>query len=142
VGNAGAPRAAGEPAVVLFDGVCNLCSGTVRFLIPRDPRARLRFAALQSPAGQEIQRRFGLEPSALDTLVLVEGDRCYRKSSAALRVARHLSGAWPLLVVGLLLPRPLRDWAYDQLARRRYAWFGRREECLVPTPELRERFLS
>jgi len=135
-------RAAREPAVVLIDGVCNFCSDAVRFLIPRDPQGKLRFAALQSPAGQAIQRRFGLDPADLDTMVLVEGDRCHVKSSAALRVLRHLSGAWPLLSLALLVPRPIRDLAYDWFARHRYAWFGRREECLVPTPELRERFLA
>jgi predicted DCC family thiol-disulfide oxidoreductase YuxK len=128
-------------AVVLFDGVCNFCHGAVRFLVPRDPRGRLRFAALQSPAGQALQRRFGLDATDLDGVVLIEGDRCHVKSAAALRVLRYLSGAWPLLALGLLVPRPLRDWAYDQFARRRYAWFGRREQCPVPTPDLRDRFL-
>lgn len=131
-----------EPSILLFDGVCNFCSGAVRFLVPRDPEGRLRFAALQSETGTEIQRRFGLDLSDLDSVVLFEGDRCHTKSGAVLRVARKLSGAWPLLAVLLVIPRPLRDWAYDRFAERRYRWFGRSDACLVPTPQLRERFLA
>lgn len=128
--------------IVLVDGLCNFCSDAVRFLIPRDPEGHLRFAALQSPAGQAIQRRFALDADAVDTMVLVEGDRCFTKSSAALRVMRHLSGAWPLLTVLRIVPRALRDRAYDAFAARRYAWFGKSEQCLVPTPDVRDRFLS
>ncbi len=131
-----------EPSILLFDGVCNFCNDAIRFLIPRDPRGRLRFAALQSDTGAEIQRRFGLDPADLDSVVFVEGARCHTKSGAVLRVARHLSGAWPLLAALLVIPRPLRDWAYDRFAERRYRWFGRSDACLVPTPELRERFLA
>jgi len=131
-----------DPSIVLFDGVCNFCSDAVRFLIPRDPAGRLRFAALQSETGAEIERRFGLDPTDLDTMILVEGGRAHRKSGAALRVLRHLSGAWPLLSVLLLVPAPIRDWAYDRFAERRYRWFGRRDACVVPTPELQDRFLA
>lgn len=131
-----------EPAILLFDGVCNFCNGAVRFVVPRDPTGHFRFAALQSETGREVQQRFGLDPDDLDTVVLVEGDRFHAKSGALLRVARHLSGAWPLLAAFLVIPRPLRDWAYDRFAERRYRWFGRSDECPVPTPELRERFLA
>jgi predicted DCC family thiol-disulfide oxidoreductase YuxK len=131
-----------EPSIVLFDGVCNFCSNAVRFLIPRDRTGRLRFAALQSETGAGIQRRFDLDPADLDTMVLVEDGRVYLKSGAALRVLRQLSGAWPLLSLLLVVPRPIRDWAYDRFAERRYRWFGRSDACLVPTPELRERFLA
>ena len=131
-----------EPAVILFDGVCNLCNASVRFVIPRDPRGQLRFAALQSDPGRALQERLGLDPEALDGVVLVEADRVYQKSSAVLRAARRLSGAWPLLGLLLAVPRPLRDWAYDRFAERRYRWFGRSDACLVPTPEIRERFLG
>ncbi|MBW2312997.1 MAG: DUF393 domain-containing protein [Deltaproteobacteria bacterium] len=131
-----------EPSILLFDGVCNFCSDAVRFLVPRDPKGRLRFAALQSDTGAEIQRRFGLDPADLDSVVLVEGGRCHTKSGAALRVAGKLSGAWPLFAVLLVIPWPLRDWAYDRFAERRYRWFGRSDACLVPSPQLRERFLT
>ncbi len=127
---------------MLFDGVCNFCSDAVRFLIERDPAGRLRFASLQSETGREVQERFGLDPDALDTMVLVDGERVHLKSSAALRIVRRLSGAWPLLSVFLLVPPPIRNWFYDRFAERRYRWFGQSDECLVPTPEIRERFLA
>ena len=131
-----------EPSILLFDGVCNFCSDAVRFLVPRDPKGRLRFAALQSDTGAEIQLRFGLDPADLDSVVLVEGGRCHTKSGAVLRVALKLSGAWPLFAVLLVILWPLRDWAYDRFAERRYRWFGRSDACLVPSPQLRERFLT
>jgi predicted DCC family thiol-disulfide oxidoreductase YuxK len=130
-----------EPAVLLFDGVCNLCNGTVRFVAERDPVGRFHFAALQSDKGRELLARCGLPLDALDTFVLVEGDRCWTRSDAALRVARGLSGAWPLLAVLRLVPRFLRDRVYGWVAGHRYAWFGKQESCMVPSPELRSRFL-
>ena len=131
-----------EHPIVLFDGVCNLCAGVVRFAIARDPAARLRFAPLQSELGRSLLRRHGFDPEALGTVILVDGDGAHDRSTAALRLATHLRAPWrwlggPLLV----LPRGFRDAVYDFVARHRYRWFGRREECLVPTPELRSRFL-
>lgn len=114
--------------VVLFDGVCNLCNGLVQFIIRRDPHARFKFAPMTSFAD--------------DTMVLVEHGRRFVRSDAVLRIARQLRAPWPLLFVFIVVPRPLRDWAYDVVARRRYRWFGRRETCMVPTPELGARFLE
>ena len=128
-------------SIVLFDGVCNLCNGVVRFVIARDPAGRFRFAPLQAETAQPLIRAAGGLHGASDSIVLIEGDRLYTRSSAALRIARHLSFAWPLLYVLMAVPRPLRDWGYDVVARRRYRWFGRRDACMVPTPELRARFL-
>jgi predicted DCC family thiol-disulfide oxidoreductase YuxK len=133
--------AANHP-IVLFDGVCNLCSGSVQFIIRRDPAGRFRFASLQSPAGQELQTRLGMDPQALDSVILVEGDHWYKESDAALRIARGMKGAWKLLTAFRLIPRPLRDAAYRLIARNRYRWFGKQETCWLPTPELRERFLG
>lgn len=129
-------------AIVLFDGVCNLCNGAVRFIVDRDPGGHFRFAPLQSDVGRELLARGGLQPDALDTMVLVEGDRCWTRSDAALRIVRRLSGAWPLLSVLRFLPRGLRDRAYRWVADHRYGWFGRRDICAVPTPDLRARFLG
>jgi predicted DCC family thiol-disulfide oxidoreductase YuxK len=131
-----------EPSVVLFDGVCNLCSSVVRFIVARDPRARFRFAPIQSDFGASKLHTFGDAVSGPDTIVLIEDDRAYVKSAAALRIARRLTFPWPLLSLLWVLPRPVRDAAYDFVARRRYRWFGRTERCLLPTPELRERFLT
>jgi predicted DCC family thiol-disulfide oxidoreductase YuxK len=130
------------PPIVLFDGVCNLCSGSIQFIIRRDPAGRFRFASLQSPAGQELQTRLGMDPQALDSVILVEGDRWYKESDAALRIARGMKGAWKLLTAFRLIPRPLRDAAYRLIARNRYRWFGKQETCWLPTPELRGRFLA
>ncbi len=138
------PPGTGDGApILLFDGVCNLCNGAVQFILRRDPAKRFRFAALQSPVGEQFLREHGIEPGRLDTLVLVEGGRAYLRSTAALRVARRLSGPWPLLYyLFIWLPRPLRDLAYNLVARNRYRLFGEREECMVPTPDLRARFLD
>ena len=127
--------------VVLFDGVCNLCNATVNWIIARDRKGLFRFAALQSVAGERLQREHGLDPSALDTLVLIEGGRTYRKSSAGLRIVRRLCWPWPLLFGLIAVPAFMRDFAYGWFARRRYRWFGRKDECMAPAPEVRERFL-
>lgn len=126
---------------MLFDGLCNLCSGAVDFIIDRDPRAELRFAALQSDAARPLLARCGLPAEHPGSIVLVEDGRCYRRSTAALRIARRLTFPWPLLYALLLVPRPLRDAVYDWVARNRYGWFGKRDRCRTPTPDLRSRFL-
>lgn len=131
-----------EHPIVLFDGVCSLCAGVVRFAIARDPEARFRFAPLQSPLARALLDRHGCDPGALDTVVLVDGDGAHVRSSAALRIAAGLRGPWRALGPLLLrVPRPLRDAVYRWIARHRYRWFGRRDECLVPAPEIRSRFL-
>jgi predicted DCC family thiol-disulfide oxidoreductase YuxK len=127
-------------SVLLFDGVCTLCNGFVRFVIERDPAGRFQFAPLQSDAARRL---LGAAQQPLpDSLVLVEDSRLFTRSTAALRVARGLRFPWPLAYVFVAVPRPVRDWVYDAVARNRYRWFGRREICMVPTPELRSRFLN
>ncbi len=131
-----------DPAILYFDGVCTLCNGAVDFIIRRDRARRFRYASLQSEAGRRMMESQGMDPSVLDTLILWEAGRMHTKSSAALRIARHLGGAWPLLGVFRLVPRFLRDPLYDWVARNRYRWFGRKESCRLPTPEERELFLG
>jgi predicted DCC family thiol-disulfide oxidoreductase YuxK len=137
------PPAPETRAIVLFDGVCNLCNGAVNFIIERDPDGRFAFAALQSEAGRSLLaahgRRFDGQPQ---TIYLVEDGRLYDRSAAALRIARGLRGAWRAAWALILVPRPLRDLAYRLVARNRYRWFGRTEACRRPTPELRARFLE
>ncbi len=132
----------GQHPIVLFDGQCNLCNGTVRFLVPRDPQANLRFAALQSETGQHLLRKFDLSTDALDTFILIDGEHCYQKSGGALRVTRYLRFPWPVLQAFLVVPAFLRDRVYDFVARNRYDWFGRLDYCPLPTPELNDRFLD
>jgi len=134
-------RQSRAPAIVLFDGVCNFCDRAVSFIIEHDPRAHFRFAALQSEPARPILERCGLRPGVLDNIVLVEDGVCYTRSTAVLRIVRRLNGAWPLLFVLILIPRRIRDAGYDWFARRRYGWFGKRDECRVPTTEPRGRFL-
>ena len=128
-------------AVILFDGVCNLCNGAVQFVIERDPAARFGFAALQSPVAARLMgsSRSG---GRLDSIVLIEEGRIWSQSTAALRIARRLRFPWPALYAMIVVPRPLRDWIYNLVARNRYTWFGEREACMVPTPALRARFLD
>ena len=131
-----------RPPTILFDGVCNLCNGAVRFVAERDPHAVFRFASLQSEAGQALLRQHGLETEDFDSVVLVDGARVFTRSAAALAIAARLSGPWPALSAFRVLPAFLRDAVYDLVARHRYRVFGRTEQCMVPTPEMRARFLQ
>ena len=135
-----------EGPVVLFDGVCNLCAGAVRFIIPRDRRGRFRFAALQSDAAREILEEVGApipEPAASPpSLVLVANGRAHVRSGAALRIAAGLDRGWPLLAVFLVIPAPLRDLAYGFVARNRYRWFGKETACDVPRIDEARRFID
>jgi predicted DCC family thiol-disulfide oxidoreductase YuxK len=131
-----------EGPVVLFDGVCNLCNGLVAFLLPRDSAGRLRFAPLQSDAGRTLLDRHGFPTEEFDTFVLVEGDRAYTKSDAAIRVAELLGWPYRVARVARLLPAGVRDRLYDAVAANRYDWFGRRDRCMVPDEDVSDRFLS
>ncbi|MBI3943231.1 MAG: thiol-disulfide oxidoreductase DCC family protein [Chloroflexi bacterium] len=128
--------------MILFDGICNLCTRSVQFILKRDPRSYFRFASLQSPAGQRLLQAYGLPPNLVESVILIEHNRVYGRSDAALRIASHLSGGWPLLRVLLIVPRPIRDAVYSWIANRRYRWFGTAETCLVPSPNMRARFLE
>lgn len=128
-------------AVVLFDGVCNLCNGSVRFIIARDSHARFRFAPLDSEAARRLLMECDYSSPLPDSVALIERGVVYTRSSAALRIARRLRFPWPLFYALTLVPRPLRDAAYDLIANHRYAWFGKRNACMMPTPELQQRFL-
>lgn len=129
-------------AILLYDGVCNFCDSTVNFIIKRDPEAHFNFAALQSETGQLIQKSFGLDVEKLDSLVLIENKKMYRKSSAALRIARKLKGLYPLLFGLIIIPPFIRDAIYDFVARNRYKWYGKKDSCMIPSPEIRNRFLD
>ena len=129
-------------AVVLFDRVCNLCNGSVLFIIARDPGARFRFAALDSEAARHLLRQYLIGCALPDSLALIERGTVYTRSSAALRIAKRLRFPWPLIYALIVVPWPLRDAVYDLIAHHRYGWFGKRDACMVPTPELRSRFLT
>lgn len=129
--------------IIFFDGVCNLCNGAVNFIIDRDRHGRFLFASLQSDLAKDKLDPTGVDVSKLDSIVLLKKDGTVReKSSAVLHIAKRLGGGWPLMYVFMLLPKPIRDLAYDFIARNRYKWFGRQDQCRMPTPELRQRFLD
>ena len=127
--------------LVLFDGVCNLCNAAVRFIIPRDPRGLFQFAPLTSEAAARALASVPLAERP-DSVVLIDEGRVFTRSEAALRILRRLAFPWPLAYALILLPRALRDWGYDAIARRRYRWFGRHEQCPIPSPSIRDRFLE
>lgn len=128
-------------AVIVFDGVCVLCSGWVRFLLRVDRKQRYRFAAMQSASGQTLLARHGLDAHDPLSFLLVTQDGAYTDSDAILRVLDGLGGAWRLARIARLVPRALRDPLYRLVARNRYRWFGRRATCLLPTPDIAARFL-
>ncbi len=127
--------------VLLFDGVCNLCNGAVQWVLLRDRRGVFRFAALQSDTGQAMLRQFGFAAEDFDTVVLIDGDRVFTRSDAALEVVRRIGGFWPVLYAFKIIPRPIRDAVYNWVARNRYRWFGRQEQCMLPRKEWMSRFV-
>ncbi len=135
-------KSAQDYGIVLFDGVCNLCSGTVQFLIHRDPRRALRYASLQSEFARDLLQQTAVSATDLETIVYIEHNQVYQRSTALLRILRRLQFPWPLLFLLILIPAPVRDCAYRWIARNRYQWFGQKDSCWIPTPELRSLFLD
>ena len=128
--------------VILFDGVCNLCNQSVQFVINHDRSSRFRFAALQSSFGQEQLAKHGFDTGKLQSIVLLDGNKVYDRSRAALEIAKGLSGLWPLMYVFVVVPPFIRNFVYDWISRNRYRWFGRTDECMIPTPDLKARFIG
>lgn len=129
--------------ILFFDGHCNLCSGAVQWFLKRDRRGVLRFASLQSELARKLLPPLGVDPGQLSSLVLYKGGKAHTHSSGALRAYRLLGGIYrPLSALGLAFPRLLRDGVYDFIARNRYRWFGRSEECWLPRPEWKQRFVG
>ena len=128
--------------IILFDGICNLCNSTINFVIKRDKQNMFKFATLQSDTGQSLLSEFKIDRTETDSIVLIDGKKSYVKSTAALHIAKNLSGAFPLLFGFLILPRFIRDRLYDYIAKNRYKWFGKKESCMIPTPELKAKFID
>lgn len=127
--------------IVLFDGVCNLCNSLVQFIIQHDPVEKFKFASLQSEAGQHLLQEHGITQTGTDSLVLIRNNKAYTMSSAALYISRELTGLWKLCFIFIIVPKSMRDRVYNFVARNRYRWFGKRDACMLPTPELKKRFL-
>jgi predicted DCC family thiol-disulfide oxidoreductase YuxK len=128
--------------VILFDGVCNLCNGAINFVLRHDKKGIFRFASLQSEAGQQLLAGYGLDARELNSFFLVENGKVFKKSAAALRVMNHFAWYWKELQILRIVPYFLRDAIYDFIAANRYKWFGKRQKCRIPTPELQKRFLK
>jgi len=127
-------------SIVLFDGVCNFCSDSVNFIIQHDTENKFMFAPLQSEKGIELRVKYGIEDN-IDSIVLIEDDQAFTRSTGALRIAKRLGGIWAAAYVLIIVPRPIRDYFYELFAKYRYRWFGKKDECMLPTPEIRARFL-
>jgi predicted DCC family thiol-disulfide oxidoreductase YuxK len=130
-----------EQGIVLFDGLCHLCDGAVRFILKRERTSELKFAPLQSDSGKSLLEKYGYPPGYLDGLILIENNRAHDRSSACLRIAGNLNFPWNLLFPLLIIPKSLRDFIYGIIAAVRYRWFGKKESCSLPTGEDQARFL-
>lgn len=130
-----------DSPVILFDGVCNLCNASVQFIIKKDKEKIFQFASLQSETGQQILKHFQLRADNFNSFILYQDGKIFTKSTAALKMFSQLNG-WKWTKLFFIIPRFIRDAVYNIIARNRYRWFGKKEECMVPTPEVKERFLE
>jgi predicted DCC family thiol-disulfide oxidoreductase YuxK len=128
-------------SIILFDGICNFCNSSVQFIIKRDPTGYFKFASLQSETGQQLLKQYGVKKE-IDSLIVIEKQNVYIKSSAAIQICRKLTGLWRLFSVLRVFPPIVRDYLYDIVAKNRYNWFGKRDSCMLPTAEMKKRFLD
>ena len=128
--------------IILFDGVCNFCNSAVNFTLKRNTKAEIRFAPMQSEAGQKLLQQYNLPADDMESFVFIENGVAYKQSTAALKVCRHLRGLWPICYVFMIVPKFIRDGIYNWIAKNRYKWFGVQQACMIPTPEVRARFLN
>lgn len=126
--------------IILFDGHCHFCSSTVQFIVKRDPNAHFKFAPLQSDVGKKLKKALHI-PASDDSFILIQQNQHDTQSTAALKVAKYLSGGWKLFYIFIIIPRPIRNFIYRIIAKNRYKWFGKRDACFIPTEEIRQRFL-
>jgi len=134
-------RTMNQPALILFDGTCNLCCGWIQFLIRRDPTMKFRFALLKSEVGMKLMNSVDTCNRDLDSIVYLKSNRCFQESSAVLEILHDLGGSWRVFRVLKLIPKPIRDALYRSISRRRSAFFGTRGSCYLPSTENQKRFL-
>ncbi len=130
-----------ENPIILFDGVCNFCNGAINFVLKQDKKGIFRFAPLQSETGQSLLNRYNLSTKEFDSFVLIDNGKVYKKSAASLQVMNKLPWYWKELQLLKIIPTAFRDAIYDFIAKNRYKWFGKKDQCMIPTPEIRNRFL-
>ncbi len=129
--------------LILFDGVCNLCNSSVQYVIKHDKKNIFMFAALQSEVGKELIEHFNIDTKKTDSILLyTPEDSLATKSTAALKIAKHLGFPQSLITVFFIVPPFIRNWVYDYIAKNRYKWYGKKDACMIPTPELKSKFLS
>lgn len=128
-------------AILLFDGYCNFCSSTVQFIIKHEKTPSIHFASLQSDVGKQLLLKHGIDVATIDSLVFIENNNAYVKSTAALRISKYLKLAYPLLYAFIIVPTFIRNWVYNYIAKNRYKWFGKSESCMLPSDEQKQRFL-
>lgn len=131
-----------ESRVILFDGVCNFCNYWVNFAIKRDRKKKLKFTTLQGVTAKQLLPQHNINPTSLSSVIFIDKGKAYTQSSAAIQICKYLNGGWKLFYGLMIIPKFMRDFFYNIIARNRYKWYGKKEECMVPTPELRERFLN
>lgn len=130
-----------QRSIILFDGICNLCNGAVQFVIRHDSKDQFRFGSLQSEAAGAVLKPFGVEAASVDSFILIEAGKLYYRSTAALRVLKQLGGGLKMFYALMVIPAFVRDGVYNLIARKRYRWFGRRQQCMVPAQELQMKFI-
>lgn len=128
--------------IILFDGVCNFCNSGINYVIAHDKNKTFKFSPLQSQTGIELQQKFKITPIDLNTILLIKNDKIYNKSTAVLCIAKELNSISKLLFIFIIVPKPLRDIVYSYIAKNRYKWFGKKDTCMIPTDDVKSRFLS
>ncbi len=131
-----------DKPIILFDGVCNLCNSSVQKIIKSDPKENFLFASLQGYNGQRLLQQFNLPQTNFNSFVLIQNNKAFTKSTAALMVAKQMNGFWKILYGFIIFPKFIRDWVYNIIANNRYKWFGKKESCMLPSPNLKNRFLD
>ena len=131
-----------QQPIILFDGVCNFCNSAVNFVIKRNAKSTIQFAPMQSEAGQNLLKQYNLPADDMQSFIFIDKGTAYKQSTAALKVCRYLRGLWPLCYGLIIVPKFIRDGIYNWIARNRYKWFGIRQQCMIPSPEVKARFLK
>ncbi len=131
-----------EPTIILFDGVCNLCNGFVRFVIKHDKKNVFKFVSLQSDFTQQLLQKNNLNTAELKSIILFQNEKLFTRSTAALKIFKELNSGWKLIYAFIIIPKFIRDAVYNIIAKNRYRWFGKTDSCMIPTDELQEKFLS
>ncbi|MBI9041394.1 thiol-disulfide oxidoreductase DCC family protein [Lutibacter sp.] len=129
-------------SIIFFDGVCNLCNSSVNFIIKHDKKKHFLFASLQSDAAKEILLQYNSKKIIFDSIILIEANKIYEKSTAALKIAKHLNNGYFLLYIFIVIPVFIRDYVYNYIAKNRYKWYGKKDSCMIPTKELKDRFIG